>query len=48
MFNSIIYVSVWYLNPEAQNCKLVGELELELGTQADNVQNLCVHCIDST
>ena len=26
-----------YLNPEAQNCSVVGELELELGTQTDNV-----------
>ena len=29
--------SIWYLNPEAQSCSVVGELELELGTQADNV-----------
>ena len=30
-------------NPEAQNSSVVGELELKLGTQADNV-----HCINST
>ena len=29
--------SVWYLNPEAQNCSVVGESELELSAQADNV-----------
>ena len=29
--------SVWYLNPEAQSFSVVRELELELGTQADNV-----------
>ena len=41
---TIIYVqfhnicqNVWYLNPEAQSCSVVGELELELGTQTDNV-----------
>ena len=30
--------SVWYLNPEAQSCsEVVGELELELGTQSVDV-----------
>ena len=30
------------------NFNVIGELELELGTQADNVWNPCVHCINST